>query len=105
MPRRRQPREIWRETRMRVWLRDGGKCQSPLKEPLCQGKSGQLKLETCHIDHIHSGKLGSNETSNLRVLCPVCHGLRLDGRHRGLTQKLLHQNKLPPNWRDLVWDG
>ena len=103
MPRTRQPKEIWRETRMKVWLRDEGRCQSPLQPPICQGKP-QIGWDKCHIDHIKSGKLGTNDLDNLRVLCPVCHALRSDSRHRGLTTKLLQQNLLPSNWRELTWE-
>ena len=104
MPKKRQPREIWRETRRKVWLRDGGICQSPLPSPLCIGKDEPMPLTKCHIDHIKSGKLGTNELSNLRVLCPVCHALRADERHRALTTKMLQKNAIPGNWRELVWE-
>lgn len=95
MPRRRQPRQIWRITRLRIWDRDGKRCVHCHKP---------LALNECHIDHIRSGKLGSNADSNLRTLCKVCHALRLDHRHRGLLFKLLSQGLLPENWRELVWE-
>lgn len=103
MPRKRQPKEVWRITRRRVWLRDGGRCQSPLEPPLCVGKPA-IGLHECHIDHIQSGKLGGNEDDNLRTLCPVCHALRNDRRHQGLVGKMLHKGLIPANWRELTWD-
>ena len=104
MPKKRQPLELWRNTRRKVWLRDGGRCQSPLQPPLCIGKDEPLPLHECHIDHIQSGKLGTNELDNLRVLCPVCHALRADHRHQALTAKALRAGLIPPNWRQLVWE-
>ena len=103
MPRKRQPKEIWFETRRKVWERDGGQCQSPLQPPICQGKP-HIALEACHIDHIKSGKLAGNEMSNLRVLCRACHVLRVDKRHRGMIANALRDGIIPPNWRELVWD-
>lgn len=103
MPRKRQPDEVWRVTRKKVWLRDGMRCQSPLQPPLCIGKP-HIGLRECHIDHIKSGKLGTNKQENLRTLCPVCHALRADHRHQALTARLLHVGLLPSNWRELVWE-
>lgn len=104
MPKSRQPREIWRGiTRPKVWKRDSGICQSPLNPPICQGKQGELKLKTCHIDHIRSGKLATNELSNLRVLCRPCHVLRADMRHRGMIAGALRDGIVPVNWREYVW--
>jgi 5-methylcytosine-specific restriction enzyme A len=102
MPKHRPPKEIWDELRRKVWERDGGRCQSPLSPPICQGKP-HIPLEVCHIDHIKSGKLAGNELSNLRVLCPACHALRLDKRHRGLIAKALRDNLIPADWRQHVW--
>jgi 5-methylcytosine-specific restriction endonuclease McrA len=103
MPRKRQPKEVWKMTRLKVWLRDGKRCQSPLESPICQGKP-EIALDRAHIDHLQSGKLGTNDMSNLRTLCPVCHALRADHRHQGLFAKLLRQGLLPENWRELVWE-
>src|SRR3990170_1381612 len=74
MPRKRMPRELWTLRRRVVWLRDGGRCQSPPgpHKTFCTGKE-YIPFNVCHIDHIRSGKLGSNATDNLRVLCPQCH--------------------------------
>lgn len=95
MPKRRQPWEIWRETRKRIWDRDGRKCT----------RCGvNVELEECHIDHIRSGKLGTNEDTNLRTLCRRCHVLRADMRHRGMIAKALEDGIIPPNWRELVWE-
>src|SRR3972149_3801424 len=63
MPKKRQPDEIWQETRKRVWERDldnGGICAHCLSP---------VTLEECNIDHIQSGKLASNHLDNLRILC------------------------------------
>jgi 5-methylcytosine-specific restriction enzyme A len=92
---RRQPFEIWRETRKRVWERDGQTCTHCHKP---------LALNQCHIDHIHSGRLGTNHMANLRVLCRRCHVLRSDSRHRGMIAKALKDEIIPPNWREFVWD-
>jgi len=97
MPKSRQPREIWQETRRKVWERDGGLCQYPYgKHP--------VSLEEAHIDHIHSGKHGTNNLSNLRTLCRYHHVLRADLRHRGMIAKALEEGLIPPNWRELIWD-
>lgn len=101
MPKSRQPIEIWRETRRRVWLRDHGRCQGPY----CADKPDwSLRLSECHIDHIQSGKRGSNRDDNLRVLCRRCHVLRRDARHRGMISKALQDGIIPPDWRKLVWE-
>lgn len=97
MPRKRQPREIWRETRKRIYERDKGLCQYP------HGKH-PVSLRECHIDHIRSGKLGTNADSNLRVLCRMHHTLRADFRHRGMIANALKLGIIPPNWRGLVWE-
>ena len=95
MPRKRQPKEIWSITRQRVWFRDRGNCV----------RCGvPQKLNECHIDHIKSGKLGSNHDSNLRTLCRRCHVLRADMRHRGMIFKALRDGIIPPDWRELVWE-
>lgn len=64
-----------------------------------------LPLNKCHIDHIKSGKLGSNKLKNLRVLCRRCHTLRADNRHRGMIASALRAGVIPPDWRSLVWEG
>ena len=102
MPKRRQDSETWAETRRKVWERDQGRCQGPYcKDTL----PWSLPLDACHIDHIRSGKLGSNHLSNLRVLCRRCHVLRSDFRHRGMISAALRDGVIPPDWRLLVWDG
>lgn len=95
MPRKRQPREIWKETRVKVLERDGYKCVR------CKVV---LTISTAHIDHIQSGKLGSNHITNLRTLCPTCHCLRADSRHRGMMGMALARGVIPLNWRELVWE-
>jgi 5-methylcytosine-specific restriction protein A len=103
MPKKRLENTLWQEKRKQVWIRDNKQCQSPLKPPICIGKPF-IAFTKCHIDHIQSGKFGTNKLSNLRVLCPACHALRLDHRHRGLISKALRKNWIPPNWRELVWE-
>lgn len=97
MPKRRPPAEVWRRMRVKVWERDGG---------LCQYRHGKhpVPLAQAHIDHIRSGKLGSNALANLRTLCRTHHALRADHRHRGLIWKALKDGLIPPNWREFVWD-
>jgi 5-methylcytosine-specific restriction protein A len=95
MPKKRQPREIWNKTRLKVLEKDGYSCVR------CHSL---LTVNTGHIDHIQSGKLGNNHISNLRALCRRCHVLRADCRHRGMTAKALKDNIIPPDWRSLVWD-
>jgi 5-methylcytosine-specific restriction endonuclease McrA len=100
MPRKRQHRDDWQDTRRKVWERDHGLCQGPY----CKDKP-PLALEECHIDHIVSGKRGTNHISNLRVLCRRCHVLRADNRHRGMMAKAIADGIIPPDWRSLVWEG
>jgi 5-methylcytosine-specific restriction endonuclease McrA len=101
MPRKRQPKAIWRATRKRIWQRDQGRCQGPY----CRDQPPwSLPLDEAHIDHIQSGKLGSNAEHNLRVLCRRCHVLRADRRHQGMIAAALRAGVIPPDWRALVWD-
>lgn len=102
MPKKRPPKEVWDEKRQKVWQRDMGRCVGPY----CQDKpEWSIELEVCHIDHIKSGKLAGNELSNLRTLCRFCHVLRADNRHRGMIAAALRDGVIPPNWRELVWEG
>lgn len=102
MPKTRPPKEIWNNLREKVYQRDKGRCQGPY----CKEKEEwSVNLVDCHIDHIISGKFGSNHISNLRVLCRFCHTLRADNRHRGMIGNALKLGIIPPNWRELVWDG
>ncbi len=80
-----------------VWERDGQQCQYPFgKHPVA--------LEEAHIDHIVSGKRGSNMLTNLRTLCRYHHVLRADHRHQGMIAQALADDIIPPNWRELVWE-
>jgi 5-methylcytosine-specific restriction enzyme A len=101
MPRKRQSGELWRQTRRRIHQRDKGRCQGPY----CADKPPwSLPLHKAHVDHIRSGKLGSNADDNLRLLCRRCHVLRLDGRHRGMISKALADGLIPPDWRRYLWE-
>lgn len=101
MPRKRQPKQIWQVTRKRIWERDLGRCSGPY----CADKPPwSLPLEQAHIDHVKSGKYGTNSDDNLRTLCRFCHVLRLDFRHRGMIAKALADGIIPFNWRELLWD-
>lgn len=71
MPKKRPPREVWDDLRRQVWERDGGLCQYPY------GRH-RVALEEEHIDHIVSGKRGTNGRANLRTLCRYHHVLRAD---------------------------
>lgn len=95
MPKSWLPMEVWRDIRRIVWERDAHACVH------C---NTPLTLRECHIDHIKSGKLGTNRLSNLRTLCRRCHVLRADHRHRGMIASALKAGIIPPNWRVLVWD-
>lgn len=96
MPKSRLPKEIWDENiRPKVRKRDSCKCTKCNKT---------VSLQECHIDHIVSGKFGSNKISNLRTLCIYCHSLRQCNRHRGLTAKSIERGMLPAKWRHLTWD-
>lgn len=95
MPKSRQPKEVWWETRRKVWERDGRRCVRCLIPQ---------QLNQCHIDHIRSGKLAGNEMENLRTLCRRCHVLRADHRHRGMIGKALQDDVIPADWRGLVWE-
>lgn len=97
MPRKRLSRELWAVVRRQVWERDSGLCQYPYgKHPVA--------LPEAHSDHIVSGKLGTNELSNLRTLCRYHHVLRADHRHQGMIARALADGVIPANWRELVWD-
>jgi 5-methylcytosine-specific restriction enzyme A len=96
MPRKRPPREVWDATlRPAIWKRDGGRCVR------CEV---EVTLQAAHIDHVRSGKLGTNEFKNLRTLCRRCHVLRADMRHRGMIAAALRDGVIPPDWRELVWE-
>ncbi len=98
MPKKRPPKEVWEELRRQVWERDGGLCQYPYgRHP--------IPLEEAHIDHVISGKRGTNQLANLRTLCRVHHVLRADFRHRGMIAGALRDGVIPVNWRELVWEG
>ena len=97
MPKKRQPKEVWRETRVRVLERDG----------FCCVRCGvPVTVETSNIDHIRpiTHPLGNNRMENLRSLCRRCHVLRADPKHRGMIAKALEEGLIGPNWRTEVWD-
>ena len=95
MPKRRQPGEVWQETRRRILRRDNYICVRCLTS---------LSESTAHIDHIQSGKRGKNTDDNLRSLCRRCHVLRADFRHRGMIAKALADGIIDPDWREHVWE-
>lgn len=95
MPKHRPPRDVWRALREQVWERDGRQCVR------C---GAPLALNKCHIDHIRSGKLATNQISNLRTLCRRCHVLRADPRHRGMIAGALRDGIIDHNWRSEVWE-
>jgi 5-methylcytosine-specific restriction protein A len=95
MPKKRQPKEIWQLTRLKVLERDTFSCVR------CKAK---VTVTTAHIDHIISGIRGSNHMENLRTLCRQCHVLRADSRHRGMIAKALKDGIISPGvWREQVW--
>jgi 5-methylcytosine-specific restriction endonuclease McrA len=96
MPRTRPPRELWNSLRRITWRRDHKRCVRCGRE---------LKLREAHIDHIRSGRLATNGLQNLRTLCRRCHVLRADPRHRGMIAGALRDEIIPPNWRELIWEG
>ena len=98
MPTKRPPREVWDRLREMVWNRDKRRCT----RPCCQTP---LKRTEAHIDHVQSGKNATNKVKNLRTLCRRCHVLRADFRHRGMIAAALRDGIIPPNWRELVWEG
>ncbi|NNJ09158.1 hypothetical protein EKD04_002320 [Chloroflexales bacterium ZM16-3] len=83
MPRRRPSRELWRTIRRQVWERDQGRCQYPYG-------THPVSLQEAHIDHIQSGKLGSNDLSNLRVLCHYhAMAVRVEGSLQRIGKNLV----------------
>jgi 5-methylcytosine-specific restriction protein A len=99
MPKTHQPREIRAITRQRIWWRDGAHCLR------CNalGIANVFPLNRVHIDHIQSGKRGTNADSNQRTLCVMHHILRLDMRHRGMIGGALRSGLIPINWREHLW--
>lgn len=95
MPNKRPPREVWANIRRIIWKRDGGRCVR------CKD---EVPLNACHIDHIQSGKRGTNEFRNLRTLCRRCHVLRADPRHRGMIAAALRDGIISADWRTHVWE-
>lgn len=95
MPKMRPPRAVLRELRWIAWNRDKRKCVRCSK---------RVNFEEFHLDHIISGKFGTNKLCNLRTLCPKCHYLRACYRHQGMISKALSQEIIPANWRELVWE-
>jgi 5-methylcytosine-specific restriction enzyme A len=96
MPKKRPPKAVWNEIiRPMVWYRDGRRCTRCTKS---------VELNECHIDHILSGKRGTNSISNLRTLCKECHNLRSDLRHAGMKGNALQNGIIKPGWRDEAWE-
>lgn len=104
---KRQPLEIWKHTRAAVYKQSGGLCESP--ENASPKKAGvcmrEVDYDKAHIDHIRplsSG--GNNHISNLRTLCPVCHALREDRKHKAMQDRMNKNGLLPDNYKSLIWD-
>lgn len=97
MPRHRPPRDVWVAIRRKIYKRDRGLCQYPFGKHV-------VAIEEAHIDHIRSGKLGTNSFKNLRTLCRRHHVLRADFRHRGMISRALKDGVIPTNWRELIWE-
>lgn len=95
MPKTRLSKGLWRAKRLLV-LERAGFC--------CVHCGCKVAVDTGHVDHIRSGKLGDNAMKNLRTLCRRCHVLRADNRHRGMIAHALRDGIIPPNWRELVWE-
>jgi len=100
---RRPPKEVWQETRERIWGRDRGRCQGPY----CQEKEiYSLAIEEAHIDHIvEVSRGGRHGDENLRTLCRGCHTLRASPAHRGMISGALREGVIPADWRSRVWEG
>lgn len=96
VPKSRMPNDVWyKNIRPAILKRDNYRCKN------CSKK---VNLNDCHIDHIVSGKFGSNKLSNLRTLCVPCHSLRQCNRHRGLTANAIEKGLIPMDWRHLTWE-
>ncbi len=94
---RRLDRELWDALRAAVWDRDGRRCVH------C---GAIVTLEKGHIDHQRQlSKGGSNHIDNLRCLCRRCHVLRAGFAHQGMIASALRDGVIPPDWRELVWEG
>jgi len=89
MPKSRPPLEVWHNIRRIIWSRDKHQCVH------CGRK---ITLSEAEIDHIVSGKLGTNKFSNLRTLCKVCHATRLDHRHRVVARNALRDGLINADW-------
>ena len=64
-----------------------------------------VALAEAHIDHIVSGKRGSNKLSDLRTFCRMRHLLCADGPHRGMIARALRAGVIRANRWDMVWEG
>lgn len=94
MPKRRLPLSDWRKLREKIWKRNFGACTHCCTE---------VSLKEAHIDHIISGKAGTNSKKNLRTLCRRCHVTRGDFRHRGMIYRAIIDGIIPADWRPLLW--
>lgn len=97
-------RPVDRVTRLEIYARDGGRCQSPLSPPVCEGKP-TIDFHLMQIDHILTGQYRNDGDANLRVLCPVCHALRAGHEHYSLRVGMIRAGLLPENWEELLWYG
>lgn len=70
----------WAAIRKRILIRDAYQCRH------CSRVCGSLK--EAHIDHITPKRLsGSNDESNLQVLCASCHAKKTKGEMRALASR------------------
>lgn len=100
---KRQPANLWQQTRRRIWQRDQARCQGPY----CRhSPPDSLALQDAQIDHIlELSQGGTDADANLRTLCRRCHCLRASIAHQGMIAAALRDGVIPPNWRSLVWEG
>jgi 5-methylcytosine-specific restriction endonuclease McrA len=103
---KRLPRDEWEKTQRAVYKRAGGLCESP--EDAAPKRAGickrELEEKQGHVDHIRPLSCGgSNHISNLRLLCPACHGLRQDMQHKGLRHREVEKGAIPVNHSRLTW--
>jgi 5-methylcytosine-specific restriction protein A len=72
---RHEPRDVTDQQRAKIFLERGGCC-----EGACGGR--KIRGEVWHLDHIIALECGgTNDPSNLQVLCAWCHKAKTKGDH------------------------